>query len=459
MTKYVLAGCFGSGDAEAYGLVEAKDEQLKFLDFLVGEKSLRFGIGSAISQLSKLNIYPSEIALDLLMLAIMVQAADTRLNRIQTSQDAWTREIKIIVPVSDTDLWSKSADVLERMLRFLTGDLWQVEFRDRPEKFKNLIKIKLLSPQDYDGVSLFSGGLDSLVGAINSLESGTLPLFVSHAGEGAVSSPQTAVFEKLKKEYSDKQIHRLRFPSARFPKNLFPGVGTENSTRGRSFLFFALAAFAGSGLKKSFDLRVPENGLIALNVPLDPTRLGSLSTRTTHPYYIHRWNELLQTLNIPGSIFNPYWNRTKGEMVAECKNQKFLKSVVALSVSCAHPSAGRYHGGTMDHHCGHCVPCIIRRAATQYAWKPGEDKTSYILSDMHERALNSKKAEGVQIRAYQYAIANLNNKPNSAHALVHKPGPLLEDIRILNDLVSVYKRGMKEVESFLDGVETSPLNT
>lgn len=93
MTKYVLAGCFGSGDAEAYGLVEAKDEQLKFLDFLVGEKSLRFGIGSAISQLSKLNIYPSEIALDLLMLAIMVQAADTRLNRIQTSQDAWTREI------------------------------------------------------------------------------------------------------------------------------------------------------------------------------------------------------------------------------------------------------------------------------------------------------------------------------------------------------------------------------
>jgi hypothetical protein len=459
MTKYVLAGCFGSVDAEAHALAWTKDEQLKLLDFLVGKKSLRFGIGSAISQLAKLNIYPSEVGLDLLMAAIMVQAADTRLNRIQTSQDAWTREIKIIVPVSDTELWSKSKDVLERMLRFLTGDLWQVEFRARPSKFNNLTKNKFLSPSDYDGVSLFSGGLDSLIGAIDSLESGSVPLFVSHAGEGAVSSPQSAVFEKLLKEYPAEKIHRLRFPSARFPKNLFPGIGTENSTRGRSFLFFALAAFAGSGLKKPFDLRVPENGLIALNIPLDPTRLGSLSTRTTHPFYIHRWNELLQTLNIPGNVFNPYWNQTKGEMVAECKNQKFLKSVVALSVSCAHPSAGRYHGGVMDHHCGHCVPCIIRRAATKHAWKTGEDKTSYILSDIHERALNSKKAEGVQIRAYQYAIANLNNKPNSAHALVHKPGPLAEDIKILGDLVDVYKRGMKEVERFLDGAVTAPLNT
>ena len=216
MTKYVLAGCFGSSDTEAYALAGVNDEQLKFLDFLVGKKSLRFGIGSAISQLAKLNIYPSEVGLDLLMVAIMVQAVDTRLNRIQTSQDAWTREIKIIAPVSDTELWSKGKDVLERMLRFLTGDLWQVEFRARPNKFKNLIKRKLLSPYDCDGVSLFSGGLDSLVGAIDSLEAGSVPLFVSHAGEGAVSSPQSAVFERLLKEYPAKKIHRLLFPSARF---------------------------------------------------------------------------------------------------------------------------------------------------------------------------------------------------------------------------------------------------
>lgn len=459
MTKYILAGHFGNSDAAAHVLVAKQGERLKLLNLLAGRKSLKFGIGSAVNQLAKLNIYPSEVGLDLLVLAVMVHAADTRLNRIQTSQDAWTREIKLIIPVSEAELWSKSKTVLEKMLRFLTGDLWEVEFRPRPIGFQNLIPRKFNSPLIYSGISLFSGGLDSLIGAIDSLESGDLPLFVSHAGEGAVSSPQSNVFEKLSKAYSTKNIQRLRFPSARFPRNLFPDIGSENSTRGRSFLFFALGAFAGSGLKTKFDLRVPENGLIALNVPLDSTRLGSLSTRTTHPYYIHRWNELLGILNILGNTFNPYWNKTKGEMVAECKNQSFLKSIVHLSVSCAHPSAGRYQGGSMCHHCGHCVPCIIRRSAIRHAWQANEETTQYGLTDIWSRPLNSTKAEGIQIRAYQYAIANLNKNPNISSMLIHKPGPLLEDAEILNDLADTYKRGMKEVEAFLDGVVTTPLNT
>ncbi|HAT3869055.1 Qat anti-phage system QueC-like protein QatC [Legionella pneumophila serogroup 2] len=455
MTKYILAGCFGRADAAAeHKHTEKKDEERIFLDLLTGKKSLRFGIGSAIKQLAKLSIYPSEVGLDLLIFAVMVQAADTRLNRIQSSQDAWTREIYLIVPVSDMELWSKSKSVLEKMLRFLTGDLWEIEFRMRPKGFETLIKKKPYLPYDYNGLSLFSGGLDSLIGAIDALESGIFPLFISHAGEGAISSPQRASFEELLNGYADNKIDRLRFLSARFPKNLFSGIRSENSTRGRSFLFFALGAFAGSGLKKSFDLRVPENGLIALNVPLDPTRLGSLSTRTTHPYYIHRWNELLQTLNIPGKIFNPYWNKTKGEMIENCSNQGFLKSIIHLSISCAHPSASRYHGGGYSH-CGHCVPCIIRRAAVNHVWQSGEDKTSYSPPDIFEKPLDSRKAEGIQIRAFQYALINLNNNPSSLPMLIHKPGPLLEDIAILDDLIGVYKRGMKEVESFLQGVVTT----
>ena len=78
-------------------------------------------------------------------------------------------------------------------------------------------------------------------------------------------------------------------------------------------MFFALGLFAGSGLEGDFTLMAPENGLIALNVPLDPLRLGALSTRTTHPFYIARWNELLSLLEVPGRVENPYWNQTKGE--------------------------------------------------------------------------------------------------------------------------------------------------
>ena len=55
-----------------------------------------------------------------------------------------------------------------------------------------------------------------------------------------------------------------------------------------------------------------------------PLRLGALSTRTTHPFYMARWNELLAALGISGRIENPYWHKTKGEMVGECANGALL---------------------------------------------------------------------------------------------------------------------------------------
>src|SRR5690606_11140683 len=149
----------------------------------------------------------------------------------------------------------------------------------------------------FDSISLFSGGLDSLIGAIDLLEEGATPLLVSHFGEGATSDAQSKLLAGLKKHYTGSPFEQLKVRMA-FKKGLVSGVDPENSTRGRSFLFFALGIFAGTGLQRAFTLSVPENGLIALNVPLDPLRLGSNSTRTTHPYYIARWNELLRYLGI-----------------------------------------------------------------------------------------------------------------------------------------------------------------
>lgn len=107
-------------------------------------------------------------------------------------------------------------------------------------------------------------------------------MLVSHFGEGATSDAQGKLFAALKRHYGKSLFERLRVGMT-FVDGLVEDVGSENSTRGRSFLFFALGVFAGTGLGKAFTLRVPENGLIALNVPLDPLRLGSNSTRTTHP--------------------------------------------------------------------------------------------------------------------------------------------------------------------------------
>jgi hypothetical protein len=58
--------------------------------------------------------------------------------------------------------------------------------------------------------------------------------------------------------------------------------------RSRSLLFFALGTAVAAALGEAVPLRVPENGLVSLNVPLTGTRLSSLSTRTTHPYFMER---------------------------------------------------------------------------------------------------------------------------------------------------------------------------
>lgn len=190
---------------------------------------------------------------------------------------------------------------LKRTLDFLTGDRWTIEFRVRPPRFATIAQRAPWLAPPFDSLSLFSGGLDSLIGAIDLLEDGATPLLISHFGEGATSDAQGKLFSGLKKHYERSSFERLRVGMT-FNDGLVEGVGSENSTRGRSFLFFALGAFAGTGLGSHFTLRVPENGLIALNVPLDPLRLGSNSTRTTHPYYMARWNDLLGELGLNGNV-------------------------------------------------------------------------------------------------------------------------------------------------------------
>lgn len=457
MTRYVLAGKFGPNDRQVPQI--EGDAVLAPFDLLNGERALRFGLETAVASLARMNVFVTETGVDMLIVAAHVHAADTRLNRRQTSQDGWTREIDIVIPVSDTDLWSPAIETLESMLRFLTGDRWQVSFRARPEGFVQLAPTSLdvMHPHGFDSISLFSGGLDSLVGALDTLEANGHPLFVSHSGEGAVSSPQRRLFDRVAINHKAKRpdlpaIKRLRAAIA-FPKKFVDGIAGENSTRGRSFLFLALAALAGSGLGVPFSLIVPENGLIALNVPLDPTRPGSNSTHTTHPYYLDRWNELLRIVGIPGAVRNPYWDRTKGEMVAASSDREFLRGVLPLSMSCAHPSAGRYEGGGAPH-CGTCVPCLIRRAAIEHAFGAGNDPTGYRCQDLTAMPLNAGRAKGLQVRGFQYAVKRLNDRPGLAPLLIRKVGPLPDATGHVDGWARVYKRGIEEVGSLLRGVQT-----
>jgi hypothetical protein len=240
-----------------------------------------------------------------------------------------------------------------------------------------------------------------------------------------------------------------------FPKGVVKGTKSEGTTRGRSFLFFALGVFASTGLDGSIPLSVPENGFIALNVPLDSLRLGALSTRTTHPFYMARWNQLLTLLGLPVRVENPHWNMTKGEMVAACANPTLLKGLVPDSLSCSSPTKSRWQGHGPEH-CGYCLPCLIRRAALDAAWGAGDDPTKYTVPDLGARALNTRQAEGRQIRSFQFAISRLRARPGLEKFLIHKPGPLWDESAHLDDLAGVYRRGMDEVGALLAGARAEP---
>ncbi len=455
MRRHVIIGRYGPGDRSRLPLGDGEVETR--LDLVVGERALDHGIGRALRDLAKLGVYPSEMGVDVLVLAAHVHAADTRISRASESQDGWTREIRLIVPVSDPERWTAAGPTFVRMLNFLTGDRWSIAFRARPRRLARVAPTptgRLIGPP-FDDLALFSGGLDSLIGAIDALEAGRTPLFISHAGEGATSDAQSTIFDALKAHYRGRAFERLRLWMA-FPDGFVRGSAGENTTRGRSFLFFALGVFAGSGLDGPFTLKVPENGLIAVNVPLDPLRLGALSTRTTHPFYIARWNDALASLGVNGRIENPYWDKTKGQMVAECANGALLRHLTPSSLSCASPSKGRWQGlGTQ--HCGYCLPCLIRRAALVTGLHPDTDPTVYTVEDLTERALDTRQSEGVQIRSFQLAIQRLRARPALAPILIHKPGPLFDESPARQAaLAEVYRRGLEEVGVLLAGVRTRP---
>ncbi|HHN8279308.1 TPA: Qat anti-phage system QueC-like protein QatC, partial [Morganella morganii] len=94
MKRQLLVGLFGADDQIEISM--GSDEQKTFVQLIEGKNHLAHGIGSALSCLNKLGIYPSEIGLDLLILAALVHAADTRISREQQSQDSWTREIRLV---------------------------------------------------------------------------------------------------------------------------------------------------------------------------------------------------------------------------------------------------------------------------------------------------------------------------------------------------------------------------
>jgi hypothetical protein len=255
------------------------------------------------------------------------------------------------------------------LLKVLTGDYWHIHFVEGgapPPSGKS-------RALDHDCVSLLSGGLDSLVGGIDVVAQGRRPLFVSQLANED-SQRQRTYAALLGGGATHRQwSHGISFSGQREP-----------STRARSLAFYGFAILAASQIAATpVQVFIPENGFICVNPPLIPGRISSLSTRTTHPLFIARLQELLSGLGLAISLELPYRFKTKGQMLLECRNQEFLKTWAADSTSC-----GRFRTYNRVH-CGRCVPCMIRKGAF-LAWDPTMDRTMYV----HPSLAQSNKSSG-----------------------------------------------------------------
>lgn len=382
----------------------------------------------------------SEEGIDLLYISLAVFGADRILLR-DNGENAWKRNIILHLPVLSLKRWQINKELMESILNFLSGDNWKLEFRPRElnaleKRIKSEIEQKTEGKFEFDNLCMFSGGLDSFIGAIDVLESYPSDkfLFVSHYGGG-----------KGVKEYQDTLVtafHNTYNLDGNTFLNFYASAkkGVEDTTRTRSLMFFAHAIILGTAMKKTMKLLIPENGLISLNIPLTNSRLGSSSTRTTHPYYMELLQKLLVNLNIDIILENPYQFKTKGEMIEECKNIDFLKDNLENTMSCSHPDLGRMQGESETAHCGNCLPCVIRRASIK---KAGIKDTSIYRDPNFESGPTAK----VNLMSYNLGLQKYNKKYSFIN--IQNSGPISKNIL---EFVRVYDHGIEELKCLLESV-------
>lgn len=381
---------------------------------------------------------------DILLLATIVYALDRRIPRASAAaeSDNWTRTISFTLPVEKPEIWQGIKPIVDECLSFLSGDEWDVTYEQRSFDLLHLARKRGFRPiENVGAVSLFSGGLDSLVGVIDWLEQNphrSIALAGHHDPRiSGTRSDQEGVFRALHEAYPERL------------ESIFTGIGpdsgNETSSRSRSLLFIAQGIYVASSYSEVMPVLIPENGTMALNVPLSPSRYGSCSTRTVHPYYLFLLRQIEAQLGIHNPLINPLEMKTKGECLFECMNRDVLVSAISHSASCGKRGRKQYWIHRNARQCGTCIPCIYRRAALH---KLGLDNELYGRDFCTgEVDIRSTQQSTTDFRTY---LAFLRRHPSKAEIgkLLIRNGKL--NLARLSEYADVVERASNEVRDLLN---------
>jgi 7-cyano-7-deazaguanine synthase in queuosine biosynthesis len=305
------------------------------------------------------------LALDLLHVGATVYLADLSLPRRRNLG----RRLHLEIGVRRPETWNGLRAELEATIALLGRDDVRLTFVVDPAADGGDTETGDPKPPEAEArkaVLLFSGGLDSLAGAVHLLAGGEGRIdrlhLLSHYADTRLSGAQKALARELGETHGERVVRvplfvsrsRARERALRRSRSFNPLVQYL-----RSFLFLSAAA-AVAVATDSRKIYVCENGPLALS----PTFCeGHVPTRTAHPRLLAQFAVLLGHLfgDRAPTVENPFLYLTKGEAVAVLTEQG-AGQLAARSDSCW--SAGvtaRIHGGVA--HDGTCLPCFIRRAA------------------------------------------------------------------------------------------------
>jgi 7-cyano-7-deazaguanine synthase in queuosine biosynthesis len=300
---------------------------------------------------------------DLLEIAAYVLAADAATDRgdptLPYMGEDWRRRLRFVIPVRRPEVWASSelTALLADTLSFLSEDDYRFEFVDLQTPVPLDSYFDFRNPvgdnESADEVVLFSGGLDSLAGAVEDVLGGQKrAVLVSHHSSTKLAGRQRALASALEQKARDRVLH----VPVRMTKH--SGMTVEYSQRSRSFFFVALGAVVAR-IVGTNRIRLYENGIVSVNLPIAENVIGARATRSTHPSVIAGVNQLLASLFSNSIVVeNRYALLTKTEVIERIAAHD-CADLIPQTVSCSRV----YQIETDRSHCGECTQCLGRRFA------------------------------------------------------------------------------------------------
>ncbi|HEV8485595.1 MAG TPA: hypothetical protein VGV87_18780 [Blastocatellia bacterium] len=320
--------------------------------------------------------------LDLMELAGYLFAADRLTARGQPDAlmfDSWSRSFHVAMKVRDAKFWGNDATKkkLIDLLVFMTGDReYRFDFQpghttDRAHLFDS--DEFQTTPEKPHHVMLFSGGLDSLAGAIERLnKSNDIVCLVSHrSGQPSTAMTQTRLVEALGQRFPGR-VKDYRFGTGLTNKRV-----VSETQRTRTFLYGSIAFALATALGQK-EVTFYENGITSLNFPRRQDLLNARASRTTHPRTMFLLSEFLSHVaGNPIALNNAYRWKTKADVLEVLKTHRAV-DLIPSAVTCSRTTMTRG-----DHtHCGGCFQCVDRRFSASAVGLSDVDHSGLYTLDM-----------------------------------------------------------------------------